>query len=116
MNGAETLVRTLAGAGIDRCFANPGTTEIHIVAALDKIAEIRCVLGLFEGVLSARQTASRAWMRSPLFEIGRPDLDWVRWGKRMGVPSTLVSSLEHFARMPREGFEGEGPTLIEVPL
>ena len=50
MNGAETLVRTLIAGGVDTCFANPGTSEIHIVAALDKVPEMRCVLGLFEGV------------------------------------------------------------------
>src|SRR5579871_5572863 len=50
MNGAESLVRTLIAGGVDTCFANPGTSEIHIVAALDKIPEMRCVLGLFEGV------------------------------------------------------------------
>ncbi len=50
MNGAETLVRTLIAGGLDTCFANPGTSEIHIVAALDKVPEMRCVLGLFEGV------------------------------------------------------------------
>jgi acetolactate synthase-1/2/3 large subunit len=50
MNGAETLVRTLIAGGVDTCFANPGTSEIHIVGALDKIPEMRCVLGLFEGV------------------------------------------------------------------
>ncbi len=52
MNGAESLVRTLADGGVDSCFANPGTSEIHIVAALDRIKEIRCVLGLFEGVVT----------------------------------------------------------------
>jgi acetolactate synthase I/II/III large subunit len=50
MNGAESLIRTLLAGGVDTCFANPGTSEIHIVAALDRIAELRCVLGLFEGV------------------------------------------------------------------
>ena len=52
MNGAESLVRTLVAGGIEVCFANPGTSEIHIVAALDRVAEIRCVLGLFEGVVT----------------------------------------------------------------
>jgi acetolactate synthase-1/2/3 large subunit len=50
MNGAESLIRTLAAGGVDTFFANPGTSEIHLVAALDRIKEIRCVLGLFEGV------------------------------------------------------------------
>ena len=52
MNGAESLIRTLLAGRVDVCFANPGTSEIHIVAGLDKIAEMRCVLGLFEGVVT----------------------------------------------------------------
>ena len=52
MNGAESLVRTLVHCGVDTCFTNPGTSEIHIVAALDRIPEMRCVLGLFEGVVT----------------------------------------------------------------
>jgi acetolactate synthase-1/2/3 large subunit len=50
VNGAEALARTLAGAGVSACFANPGTSEIHLVAALDKVPELRGVLCLFEGV------------------------------------------------------------------
>jgi acetolactate synthase-1/2/3 large subunit len=50
MNGAESLIRSLMAGGVETCFANPGTSEIHIVAALDRVPEIRCVLGLFEGV------------------------------------------------------------------
>jgi len=50
MNGAESLARTLLAAGVDTCFANPGTSEMHFVAALDRVPGIRCVLGLFEGV------------------------------------------------------------------
>lgn len=52
MNGAESLIRTLLAGEVDVCFTNPGTSEIHIVAALDRIAEMRCVLGLFEGVVT----------------------------------------------------------------
>ena len=52
MNGAESLVHTLVDGGIDVCFANPGTSEMHFVAALDKISGMRCVLCLFEGVVS----------------------------------------------------------------
>ena len=52
MQGAETLVRTLVAGGIDVCFANPGTSEIHIVAALDRIPEMRSILALFEGVVT----------------------------------------------------------------
>ena len=50
MNGAESLIRTAAAAGVEVCFANPGTTEMPLVAALDAADGIRAVLGLFEGV------------------------------------------------------------------
>ncbi len=50
MNGAEALVRTLLASGVDTCFANPGTSEMHFVAALDRVPGMRCVLCLFEGV------------------------------------------------------------------
>jgi len=52
MNGAESIVRTLVGAGVDTCFANPGTSEMHFVSALDRVPGIRCVLCLFEGVVT----------------------------------------------------------------
>ena len=51
-NGAESLVSTLAASGVGLCFANPGTSEMHFVAALDRIPGVRCVLGLFEGVVT----------------------------------------------------------------
>ena len=50
MNGAESLIQTAVGAGVEVCFANPGTTEMPLVAALDSVRGVRCVLGLFEGV------------------------------------------------------------------
>jgi hypothetical protein len=45
MNGAESIVRTLLLSGVDTCFANPGTREMHFVAALDRTPGMRCVLG-----------------------------------------------------------------------
>ena len=50
MNGAQALIRTLVDAGVDVCFMNPGTSEMHFVAALDDVPEMRGVLALFEGV------------------------------------------------------------------
>jgi acetolactate synthase-1/2/3 large subunit len=50
VNGAQALIRTLVNAGVDVCFANPGTSEMHFVAALDDVPEMRGVLTLFEGV------------------------------------------------------------------
>ena len=52
MNGAESLVRSLLASGVDTCFANPGTSEMHFVAALDKVAGMRCVLGMAETVVT----------------------------------------------------------------
>ena len=50
MNGSEALLRTLVSGGVDVCFMNPGTSEMHFVAALDDAPEMRGVLALFEGV------------------------------------------------------------------
>jgi acetolactate synthase-1/2/3 large subunit len=49
-NGAQALLRTLVDAGVTTCFTNPGTSEMHFVAALDSVPEMRAVLALFEGV------------------------------------------------------------------
>src|SRR5580765_7084779 len=52
MNGAESLVRTLVVNGVEVCFTNPGTSEMHFVAALDRVKGMRCILGMFEGVVT----------------------------------------------------------------
>src|SRR5947208_2085394 len=50
MNGAESLIRTAIAAGVEVCFANPGTTEMPLVLAMDAVPGMRAILGLFEGV------------------------------------------------------------------
>ncbi|HWA88800.1 MAG TPA: acetolactate synthase large subunit [Rhizomicrobium sp.] len=73
MNGAESLIRTLVGGGVDVCFMNPGTSEIHFVDALDRGHGMRGVPVLFEGVASgaadgyARMTGKAA---CALFHLG----------------------------------------------
>src|ERR1700744_4775755 len=52
MNGAESLVRTLVASGGEVCFGNPGTSEMHFVASLDKVDGMRPILCLFEGVVT----------------------------------------------------------------
>jgi acetolactate synthase I/II/III large subunit len=52
ITGAESLMRTLAAAGVEVCFANPGTSEMHFLSALGKLPQVRPVLGLFEGVVT----------------------------------------------------------------
>ena len=52
MNGAESLLRTLVASEVDVCFANPGTSEMHFVSAVDRVEGMRPVLALFEGVVT----------------------------------------------------------------
>ncbi|NYT38987.1 acetolactate synthase large subunit [Allopusillimonas soli] len=52
MNGAKSLVSTLLKAGVDTCFSNPGTSEMHFVAALDQTPGMHCVLGLQENIVT----------------------------------------------------------------
>jgi acetolactate synthase I/II/III large subunit len=65
MNGAESLVRTLVANDVDTCFANPGTSEMHFVAALDRVPGIRCVLALFEGVATGAADGYARLARKP---------------------------------------------------
>lgn len=53
MNGAQALIQTLVNGNVDVCFMNPGTSEMHFVAALDDVPEMRSVLALFEGVATS---------------------------------------------------------------
>src|SRR6202167_4890500 len=52
MNGAQALLKTLEVSGVDTCFMNPGTSEMHFVASLDAVPAVRPVLALFEGVVT----------------------------------------------------------------
>ncbi|MGD0321106.1 MAG: acetolactate synthase large subunit [Acidimicrobiales bacterium] len=52
MNGARAVMETLVASGVEVCFTNPGTSEMHFVAALDEVPEMRAVLGLFEGAVT----------------------------------------------------------------
>jgi acetolactate synthase-1/2/3 large subunit len=65
MNGAESLVHTLLDNGVDTVFANPGTSEMHFVAALDRIPGMRCVLCLDEGVVTGAADAYYRITRKP---------------------------------------------------
>ena len=65
MNGAESLLTTLVNNGVEVCFTNPGTSEMHFVAALDEVEGMRCVLCLFEGVLSGAADGYALMARKP---------------------------------------------------
>jgi acetolactate synthase I/II/III large subunit len=88
VNGAESLVRTVAAAGVDVCFANPGTTEMHLVRALDDAGGVRAVLGLFEGVCSA---AADGYARM----AGRPALTLLHLGPGL---ANAVANLHNAGR------------------
>jgi acetolactate synthase-1/2/3 large subunit len=77
VNGAQALIRTLVDAGVDVCFANPGTSEMHFVAALDDVPDMRGVLTLFEGVATG---AADGYARM----AGRPAATLLHLGPGMG--------------------------------
>ena len=77
MNGAQALIRTLVDCGVDTCFANPGTSEMHFVAALDDVPEMRGVLVLFEGVATG---AADGYARM----TGRPAATLLHLGPGLG--------------------------------
>lgn len=65
MNGADVLCDALLANGVDVCFANPGTSEMHFVAALDRRPDMRCILGLFEGVVTGSADGYGRMLRRP---------------------------------------------------
>lgn len=65
MNGAECLLRTLVNNGVEMCFMNPGTSEMHFVAALDRVPGMRAILCLFEGVCSGAADGYARMLRKP---------------------------------------------------
>lgn len=92
MNGAHSLVHTLLKSNIDTCFANPGTSEMHFVAALDQIAGMRCVLGLQENIVTG--------MADGYFRLaGRPASTLLHCGP--GLANGLANL--HNARRARSG-------------
>ena len=77
MNGAENLLETLVAAGVEVCFANPGTSEMHLVSAIGKSERMRPVLCLFEGVASGAADGYARMLDKPalLAEIASQDAD-----------------------------------------
>jgi len=58
------VIATLADNGVEACFANPGTSEMQFVSALDREPRVRPILCLFEGVVTARRTVMAAWRQA----------------------------------------------------
>jgi acetolactate synthase-1/2/3 large subunit len=77
MNGAQALIRTLVAHRVDTCFMNPGTSEMHFVAALDEVPAMHSVLALFEGVATG---AADGYARM----AGRPAATLLHLGPGLG--------------------------------
>jgi acetolactate synthase I/II/III large subunit len=77
VNGAQALINTLVDGGVDVCFANPGTSEMHFVAALDTVPQMRGVLTLFEGIATG---AADGYARI----VGRPAAVLLHLGPGLG--------------------------------
>ncbi|MEM7499048.1 MAG: acetolactate synthase large subunit [Pseudomonadota bacterium] len=99
MNGAEALVRTLNAGGVDVCFANPGTSEMQFVDALDRTRLMRCVLGLFEGVVTG---AADGYGRM----AGRPAVSLLHLGAGLSNASANLHNAKR-ARTPMLNLVGE---------
>ncbi|MEM8818937.1 MAG: acetolactate synthase large subunit [Pseudomonadota bacterium] len=99
MNGAEALVRTLHAGGVDVCFANPGTSEMQFVDALDRTRLMRCVLGLFEGVVTG---AADGYGRM----TGKPSVSLLHLGAGLSNASANLHNAKR-ARTPMLTLVGE---------
>src|SRR5215471_12842496 len=111
VTGAESLLRTLLSNGIGTCFMNPGTSEMHFVAALDRVPEMRGVLCLFEGVCSG---AADGYARA----TGRPAATLLHLGPGLGNGLANFHNARK-ARSPVVSIVGEHATQhlkVEAPL
>jgi acetolactate synthase I/II/III large subunit len=102
MNGAQGLIRTLVACDVDVCFTNPGTSEMHFVAALDTVPEMRGVLGLFEGVATG---AADGYARM----AGRPAATLLHLGPGLGNGMANLHNARK-ARVPLVNIVGDHAT------
>lgn len=111
VTGARSLIHTLVASGTDVCFANPGTSEMHFVAALDAVPEMRAVLALFEGVVTG---AADGYGRM----TGRPAATLLHLGPGLGNGIANLHNARR-ARTPIVNIVGEHATYhqrFDAPL
>ena len=111
MNGARALLSTLVGAGVDVCFSNPGTSEMHFVAALDDVPEMHGILTLFEGVATG---AADGYARV----AGRPAATLLHLGPGLGNGLANLHNARR-ARTPLVNIVGDHATYharFDAPL
>lgn len=102
MNGAHALIETLVASGVGVCFANPGTSEMHVVAAVDDTPEFKVVLGLFEGVVTG---AADGYARMS----GRPAATLLHLGPGMANGMANLHNARR-ARVPMVNIVGDHAT------
>ena len=111
MNGARALIETLVAAGVDTCFTNPGTSEMHFVAAVDEVPRMRTILGLFEGVVTG---AADGYARM----AGRPAATLLHLGPGMANGMANLHNARR-ARVPLVNIVGDHATYhkrFDAPL
>jgi acetolactate synthase I/II/III large subunit len=111
VTGAQSLIRTLVDSEVEMCFANPGTSEMHFVAALDDVPGMRAVLGLFEGVVTG---AADGYGRM----TGRPAATLLHMGPGLGNGIANLHNARR-ARTPMVNIVGDHATYhqrFDVPL
>jgi acetolactate synthase-1/2/3 large subunit len=111
VNGAHALLQTLVANGVDVCFTNPGTSEMHFVAALDDVPEMRAVLTLFEGVATG---AADGYARM----AGRPGATLLHLGPGLGNGLANLHNARR-ARTPIVNIVGDHATYhqpLDAPL
>jgi acetolactate synthase-1/2/3 large subunit len=111
VNGAHALLKTLVASGVEVCFANPGTSEMHFVAAIDDEPGMRCVLGLFEGVATG---AADGYARI----AGRPAATLLHLGPGMANGMANLHNARR-ARVPMVNIVGDHATFhsqFDAPL
>ena len=111
MNGAESLLRTLVASGVEVCFANPGTSEMHFVSAIDRVDGMRPVLGLFEGVVTGMADGyARMAERPAATNPGPPGA----WGLALALLGTAAAGAG-FAAVAANAFPVPGADLGPWP-
>src|SRR3954468_23575516 len=111
MNGAHAVLRTLVANGVDTCFTNPGTSEMHFVAALDDFPEMRPILALFEGVVTG---AADGYGRM----AGKPAATLLHLGPGLGNGLANLHNARR-ARTPMVNIIGDQATyhrVLDAPL
>ena len=111
MNGAESLVKSLIASGVDTCFTNPGTSEMHFVAALDHVPGMRSVLALFEGV--ATGAADGYWRMA-----GKPACTLLHLGPGLanGIANLHTAKKAHSGVVNIVGEHAETHRKLDAPL